>query len=327
MWSQMHGNEPTTTYGLKYLLEWIALNSLSSSKYSTDIQTMMSNIHVSIILQLNPDGSSAYKRENSNGVDLNRDAQLLSQTESQILYKLHQQRPPQLACNLHDQRTVFAAGTSGYPAAISFLAPAADNQKNITPARAIAMNYIVTVSKHLSQFVPKRISRYSDSFNRHCFGDMFTSLGTPTILFEAGFVPVDYQRYASAQLIYRALQFLLKTASTFPPTSETNRNKQYHLIPENKIEYSDLLLKNVHIKINNQIKHYQKLSILFKEQIINQKISFLPTIDPSDDFIYKKAHFTIDCLPMNPLETKSNQDVIQITDFNLNRFIQRHLVV
>ncbi|MCY4254333.1 MAG: M14 family zinc carboxypeptidase [Flavobacteriaceae bacterium] len=327
MWSQMHGNEPTTTYGVKYLLEWIAVNSLSSSENYRDIQTIMSNIQVSIIFQLNPDGALLYQRENFNGIDLNRDAQSLSQAESQILYQLHQQQAPALACNLHDQRTVFAAGVGGYPAAISFLAPAADKQRNMTPARAIAMHYIVEMSNHLNQFVPERISRYSDSFNRHCFGDTFTKLGTPTILFEAGFVPGDYQRYTAAQLIYRSLKFLLKTASTSPPTSGTDDTEQYRLIPENKVEYADLLLKNVKVKINDEVRHYQKLYVLLKEQMINQKIFFLPTVDQSDDFVYKKAHFTIDCSHRNPLESISNQNFIQILDADLSQFIQSHLTV
>ena len=326
MWSQMHGNEPTTTHGLKSLLEWIALRSFSPSEESDDIETILSKTQVSIIMQLNPDGALSYRRENINGIDLNRDAQSLSQTESKILNRLHQELSPDVACNLHDQRTLYAAGSGGLPSAISFLAPAANKQRSITPARKIAMNYIVEITDYISKFIPNRVSRYSDAFNIHCVGDRFTSLGTPTILFEAGFIPGNYHRYTSAQLIYRSLKFLLKTASTSPQTAFSKYSNQYELIPKNEIEYSDILLRNVKINFNDKTSNYKNLFITLKEELVDNKVCFMPVIVKSDGFAPKRAHFTIDCSKLNSLEAKSTNDYLQIMDTDLNHYIQTNIV-
>src|SRR5690606_15082228 len=78
MWSQMHGNESTTTKAIFDLL-----NTLQSGNES--IKHILNTCTVCIIPMLNPDGAKAYTRVNANEVDLNRDAQVRSQPESQIL--------------------------------------------------------------------------------------------------------------------------------------------------------------------------------------------------------------------------------------------------
>ncbi len=327
IWSQMHGNEPTSTYGLQFLLEWIALNSKSHTEQFDDVDTILSKTRVSVIMQLNPDGAFTYKRENLNGIDLNRDAQRLSQAESNILNHLHRKISPDLACNLHDQRTIYAAGSGGPSAAISFLAPAADQQRSVTPARTIAMNYIVEMVRHVQEFVPHRVSRYSDEFNKHCVGDAFTSLGTPTILFEAGFIPNDYHRYTSAQLIYRSLRFLLTVASTSPKTAFAPWIKVYDSIPINQVEFSDIQLKNVTINSNGKARVYEHLFLTLKEELIDNQIHFLPTLMSSDSMVPKRAHVTFDCSKWKPLKTRVFHDSIQIIDSQLNQFIQRRMVL
>ena len=75
MWSQMHGNESTTTRALLDFIPWFL---------STSQKQHQNTFTLSIILQLNPDGANAYTRLNAAGVDLNRDAINLTQPESQI---------------------------------------------------------------------------------------------------------------------------------------------------------------------------------------------------------------------------------------------------
>jgi murein tripeptide amidase MpaA len=75
LWSQMHGNESTTTKALLDLL--LFLNSGTK-----EAQVFLSHFTLLCFPILNPDGALAYTRENANGIDLNRDAQNLSQPES-----------------------------------------------------------------------------------------------------------------------------------------------------------------------------------------------------------------------------------------------------
>ena len=83
-WSQMHGNESTTTKALFDLFNWIALN-----KESNTVNMLFESITLVLIPMLNPDGSAAYTRVNANQVDLNRDAQNRSQPESEVLHKVY----------------------------------------------------------------------------------------------------------------------------------------------------------------------------------------------------------------------------------------------
>ena len=110
MWSQMHGNESTTTKSLFDLLIFINTN--------TD---WFDNLQLSIIPILNPDGAKAYTRVNANQVDLNRDAIDLSQIESRVLREEFDRFSPDYAFNLHDQRTIF--GVNDKPATYPYWLP------------------------------------------------------------------------------------------------------------------------------------------------------------------------------------------------------------
>ena len=65
MWSQMHGNESTTTKALIDLIPWL----LGAKQ-----KRFLAAFTLYIIPQLNPYGSHLYTRHNANNVDLNRDA-------------------------------------------------------------------------------------------------------------------------------------------------------------------------------------------------------------------------------------------------------------
>lgn len=68
MWSQMHGNESTTTKAVFDLF-----NTFSSE--SDTILSILDSCCIKIIPILNPDGAKVYTRINANAIDLNRDAQ------------------------------------------------------------------------------------------------------------------------------------------------------------------------------------------------------------------------------------------------------------
>ena len=105
-WSQMHGNESTTTKALFDLF-----NLLNSD--SELARNLLGAFTFCFIPMLNPDGAQLYTRENANKVDLNRDSQNLSQPESSVLREVFDNFQPDYCFNLHDQRTIFGVGSTG----------------------------------------------------------------------------------------------------------------------------------------------------------------------------------------------------------------------
>ena len=111
MWSQMHGNESTTTKALFDFINYIQ---------SDEAVSILENFTFCLLPMLNPDGAELYTRENASRIDLNRDAQNLTQPESKLLRKTFEEFQPDFCYNLHDQRTICGAGGDGNPATVSF---------------------------------------------------------------------------------------------------------------------------------------------------------------------------------------------------------------
>ena len=141
MWSQMHGNETTSSKALLDLILFIS-NAKDSS--------LLDQLTLVIIPMLNPDGANHYTRVNANGVDLNRDALDQTQPESQVLLKVFERMRPEYCFNLHDQRPIFGAGSNGQPTALSFLAPSGDVDKGWNKNRTEARAILGSVAKSLS---------------------------------------------------------------------------------------------------------------------------------------------------------------------------------
>ena len=100
LWSQMHGNESTTT---KALFDF--LNLLHSG--SDLAKSFLDSFTFCCLPMLNPDGAVLYTRANANEIDLNRDSQDLTQPESKLLGAVFEEFKPDYCYNLHDQRTIF----------------------------------------------------------------------------------------------------------------------------------------------------------------------------------------------------------------------------
>ena len=225
MWSQMHGNESTTTKAIVDFLYF--LNSDTK-----EAKSILEHFTIFIIPILNPDGAEAYTRVNANQVDLNRDSVDLSQPESQLLRRCFDEFKPDFAFNMHDQRTLFAAGNKNIPATISFLAPSYNKETEINEVRKTAMQVICEINVEVSKYIPNQIGRFDDAFNLNCIGDRFTNLGVPTILFEAGHFPKDYQREETRKIVFVAL---LKALFSIKELSYISQDIQdYFKIPENQ---------------------------------------------------------------------------------------------
>ena len=169
IWSQMHGNESTTTKAVFDFLNAVTLDS------SDSLISILNSCRICIIPILNPDGAEVYTRLNANNVDLNRDAQELTQPESLVLREVFNHFKPNFCFNLHGQRTIFSAGNIKNSAVVSFLAPAEDKDSTITPTRKVAMEIIAVMNKNLQQQIPDQVGVYDDSFNISCVGDTFQS--------------------------------------------------------------------------------------------------------------------------------------------------------
>jgi hypothetical protein len=278
MWSQMHGNESTTTRALLDFIPWFLK---ATQKH------LQKTFTLSVILQLNPDGAKAYTRLNANGVDLNRDAIDLTQPESVVLQELYQEINPDYCLNLHGQRTIFSAGKMGKTASLSFLAPSADLERSITPSRKKAMHLIVALKRALEKELPEQVGRYDDAFNPNCVGDKFTQMGTPTILFEAGHVPEDYQREITRKYIFESYKTLLYTLFSNDFEYTTN---EYFDIPENAKDYVDLIVSGVTIKSNDESFVEQELAIQYEERLEKNEVIFVPVMQFFASQAPVKAH-------------------------------------
>ncbi|TDN85882.1 zinc carboxypeptidase [Salegentibacter sp. 24] len=282
-WSQMHGNESTTTKAIFDLLNYIY-------KYKKEafVISLLEKCSFYILPMLNPDGAQAYTRVNSNKVDLNRDAQDLSQPESRILRKVFEKFKPDFCLNLHDQRTIFSVGNKPDPAVLSFLTPSMDKERRIFPSRIKSMQLIAKIVDDLSDLLPNRIGRYDDGFNINCTGDTFQSTQTPTILFEAGHFPGDYQREETRKYVFLALISVLKAISE--KSFENLDYNKYQAIPENKKLFNDVILRGV-----NSENGIVDIAIQYKEEVKNKELVFIPIIEKIAPKISRFAHKEIIC--------------------------------
>jgi len=264
LWSQMHGNESTTT---KALFDFI--NLLNDE---TDFAKRMLNTFTFYCIPiLNPDGARLYTRANANDIDLNRDSQNLTQPESNVLREVFESFKPHYCFNLHDQRTIFGAGTTGKPATVSFLAPSYNEEREVNENRLKAINIIAGINKELQKYIPGQVGRFDDSFNINCIGDTFQFLGVPTILFEAGHYPGDYEREITRKYIFFSLILSFKLISENDLVD--NRFGEYLNISQNNVVFYDFMYKNVKINYDG-IEIITNFVAQYKEELIENKIHF-----------------------------------------------------
>ena len=281
-WSQMHGNEATTTRAIFDLL-----NLFYIEKDNSFLNDILAKCEILIIPMLNPDGARVYTRVNANDVDLNRDLQALSQPESKLLNQVFKDFKPHFCLNLHDQRTIFSAGDTAKPASLSFLTPASDAERSITGARKKSMRLVTYMNDYLQTEIPGGVGRYDDAFNINCAGDSFQSLDVPTILFEAGHYPGDYNRETTRRLIFEALLVVLSGINESVYLDYDH--KKYFKIPENRKNLRDIILRRVSLE-NEEVD----ISIQFYEELEKNHIQFIPKINKIAKNIEEKGLKEID---------------------------------
>ncbi|AXG74545.1 peptidase M14 [Flavobacterium arcticum] len=287
LWSQMHGNESTTTKALFDMLNWLQ----SDTK---EAKAIRDHFTLCILPILNPDGAKLYTRENANKIDLNRDAVAQSQPESKVLREVFNTFKPDFCYNMHDQRTIFGLETDGRPkpATVSFLAPAYNEERAINNHRQKAINLIVAMNDTLQNYIPEQVGRFDDSFNINCVGDYFQAAGVPTVLFEAGHYQQDYEREVTRKFIFFAL------LSGFHSINENvivvSKNDEYFNIPQNKNVFYDIIYKNVNINYENK----EKIAIFasqYKEVLFENYVMFQAFIKEINNLDIAVGHAEYDC--------------------------------
>ena len=309
LWSQMHGNESTTT---KALLDFI--NLLNGE---TELAKMLLESFTFLAIPiLNPDGAYLYTRENANKVDLNRDAQDLTQPESLVLRGVFEVFQPDYCFNLHDQRTIFGVADSGKPATVSFLAPSYNEERDINATRLDAIRVINNINSVLQNYIPGQVGRFDDSFNINCIGDTFQSLGVPTILFEAGHFPDDYLREETRKYIFISLLVSFTTLSENDIVD--NEISQYLNIPQNKVVFYDFMYKNIKINYDgNEI--ITNFAVQYKEELIDGKVNFKAYIAAIENLDSYFGHYEYDAQGALYSDNQDNLPKInQIADFSLD---------
>lgn len=282
MWSQMHGNESTTT---KALFDFFNFVDSEQGKELKEAFTFC------VIPMLNPDGAEKWTRNNANDVDLNRDSQNLTQPESRILRQCIEDFQPDYCYNLHDQRTIFGVKGTKNPATISFLAPSYDEEKSVNDTRKEAMQLIVAMNQVLQAYIPNRTSRFDDGFNINCIGDTVQNLGIPTVLIEAGHYPGDYQREVTRKYIFIALiAGLIWVKSKYKKDLEVLK---YYDISDNTKSFYDFIYKKVRFNYDNK-EIITNFAVQFRENLLKDEILFEAYISEIGDLQGVSGHFEYD---------------------------------
>ena len=238
LWSQMHGDEPTATQAI-----FDIINFLESDEFSAEKKAILSNSTLHFLPMLNPDGAEQFKRRNTLGIDINRDALRLQSPESQTLKRVRDSLNADFGFNLHDQSVYYNAERTDKPATISYLAPAYNYEKDINDVRSNAMKVIVFMNNIIQKYAPGQVGRYNDDFEPRAFGDNIQKWGTSTILIESG----GFQNDTEKQEI-RKLNYVSILSAIYTIAKENYKNisiDDYWQIPENDRKLFDLKIKGV----------------------------------------------------------------------------------
>lgn len=249
LWSQMHGDEPTATMALFDIFNFFS----DTINYQDIKKQILSNTKIYFMPMVNPDGAEVFKRRNALSIDLNRDANRLQTPEAKTLMSVFDSLKADFGFNLHDQNHRYTAGNTFKSAAISFLAPPINYEKQVDLVRLNAIKLIGSLFKMLNRYVPGHIAKYSDDYEPRAFGDTFQKKGTSTILVESG----GWQNDPEKQFL-RKLNFILLLSAIKQISENSFQNISeaiYESIPFNEEKLFDVVLRNLTMyKNGNEIK-------------------------------------------------------------------------
>lgn len=234
LWSQMHGDEATATMALADIFAFLVSTQPSSLR-----DRIRTNLTVTFLPMLNPDGAEIFQRENAVGIDLNRDVRRLSTPEARTLKAVRDRIEPHFGFNLHDQSARTRVG-NGEQAAIALLPPAADEAKSYGPVRTRARLVAAWLATDFGNVVSGRIAKYDDTFNPRAFGDLMQAWGASTVLIESGALPNDPQKQKLRTYNTAAILGVLEAIAT--RAYEQADPRAYESLPFNRGGAYDLLI-------------------------------------------------------------------------------------
>jgi len=234
MWSQMHGDEATATMALADIFAFLADAAPNAMR-----DRIASDLTVTFLPMLNPDGAQLFQRENAAGIDLNRDVRRLSTPEAQTLKAVREKIEPHFGFNLHDQNARTRVG-NGEQAAIALLPPAADEAKSYGPVRTRARLVAAWLATDFNNEVRGKIAKYDDTYNPRAFGDMMQSWGVSTVLIESGALDGDPQKQRLRTLNAAAMLGVLEAIAL--KSFEQADPRAYESLPFNRAGAYDLLV-------------------------------------------------------------------------------------
>jgi hypothetical protein len=241
LWSQMHGDEPSATSALLYVLEYVR-----QQRAEPRVRRLLSALTVHALPLLNPDGAERYQRRNAQGLDINRDALVLRTPEGRALKSVRDRLQPALGFNLHNQNWRTAAGETRQPASISLLAPPFDAARSDNPGRVLAKQVCAVIRDALEPFLAGRMGRYDDSFEPRAFGDNMGRWGTPSVLIESGPWISDAADLELVRMNFVALVSALEALAL--DTARRADVERYTSLPLNWSQgWLHLLLRDAHV--------------------------------------------------------------------------------
>jgi hypothetical protein len=241
LWSQMHGDEPTATAALFDIFNFLI--DPSNKQFCNDL---FEKVSLYFLPMVNPDGAERFKRRNVYDIDLNRDAAKLQTPEAIVLKNIFDSLKADFGFNLHDQSHRYSVGNSFRTAALSFLAPSINYQKDVNNVREKSIQVIGNMYQAISQFIPGHIAKYSDDYEPRAFGDNFQKWGTSTILIESGGWKDDPEKQFLRKMNFIAILSAIKTIADGSYTNTSD--KIYESIPFNDKYIFDTILRNVQIE-------------------------------------------------------------------------------
>ena len=262
LWSQMHGDEPTSTAALFDMFNFFS----NENEFVEFKKYLLSQLSIYFIPMVNPDGAEQFQRRNIFEIDLNRDVLRQQSPEAITLKNVFDSLKAEYGFNLHDQGRNYAAGNSFNPASISFLAPSADYEKNLTQPRENAMKLIGKLTRILNDFIPGHIAKYSDDYEPRAFGDNFTKWGTSVVLLESGGWRGDREKQFLRKINYVTI---LSALNNIANGSFVDQDfEMYESIPKNEELMMDVIFRN--LKVNKNENSY-KIDIGINFEEINVK--------------------------------------------------------
>ena len=292
-WSQMHGNEST---GLRAMME------LLTDWASYGDHLLFNKLTIVYIPQLNPDGAEKWIRRNAQSIDLNRDLRARQSPEIACFARLLDEFRPDIALNLHDQRTFFSQKGHVEPSSLALAIPEASESLSedpiITNNRRFLRHYILQMYNNIKPSKRRGWSVFDESYYPRSIGEYVQESGCATLLVESGAVGTDLSRSLSVQQTKSFLKTFLSGLSA--DLLSHDHSTDAHLdgiqawpFPKNEQGLVDLKVQNARIQCLEK-SWETDLAIWLKDAYRDEKPCFIPILHDVGDLRHLNSRVVLE---------------------------------